>query len=560
MKNYVKCLMLGMLLSSLSFSFAQGITTQGKNFWVSFLVNSSATVPGYYPSLSLFISAEQACTGTISNPNTGWNMEFSITDNEVKEINIPEEDILQGYVIEYGKVTQQGLLVTSNKAISLYASNYRKASFDVTFVLPINALGDEYIVQTYATRYSVTFPIGEALFLIVATENNTIIDITPSVETLDDPLYSDNPMYSISLNAGETYLAGTIAISNDGLCIDNGGFSGSRIKARDNKKIAVFNGNRCADIPVCYGSCDHLVEQALPVSSWGKKFAITSSLKQKYNRVKVTVAKNNTQIHIDGILVSTINERETYEFEMTQEQGYCFLQTSEPSTVYLYLVGGSYDGIDNPPLIGGSNDTDPSMILIPPIEQQIKRTTFKVFTEGIHFVNIVANSTDVANVMLNERNISSEFTTLSGNADFSFARVRVVGLGDYTLYSESGLMAYTYGFGLFESYGYMLTSSSNDPDYKCLSINLSSNPITSTSHTLSFTLPEASQIKVSLYDKNGNRINTIPDIFDDHLEAGLHDLSLDKLFNYRLDPLTPYILVIETKEQKSLIYLYVSKI
>ncbi len=105
----------------------------------------------------------------------------------------------------------------------------------------------------------------------------------------------------------------------------------------------------------------------------------------------------------------------------------------------------------------------------------------------------------------------------------------------------------------------------------CIEVALSSNPITSVSDTLTFALPESSRTTVYLLDRDGKPAyelgkdgkptsREIGPILDEMREAGTHKISLKELFKYNLDPLTPYILVIETDEQKSFMYLYVSKI
>ncbi len=95
---------------------------------------------------------------------------------------------------------------------------------------------------------------------------------------------------------------------------------------------------------------------------------------------------------------------------------------------------------------------------------------------------------------------------------------------------------------------------------EAITASLSGNPITSESHTLTLTLTKPARTKIYLLDKGGNRINSIPDIVNESYSTGTHEVRLNDLFRRNLDPLTPYILVIETDEQKSFMYLYVSKI
>ncbi len=410
-------------------TFSQTLSTQGKEFWVSFMNNHNETID---LDLKLIISAKRACNGTIRNINTGWNTVFTVTANGITNITIP---IFQVYDTASEQIGNKGLIVTSTDTISLYASNFYDASFDATNVLPTTALLDEYMIQAYYPNL-----MGSEM-LIVATENNTIIDITPKTETKHGK--KANIPFSVTLNRGQTYQVITIK--------DSLGFSGSRVKARDCKKIAVFNGNNCALVPSDCFACDHVVEQTFPVVYWGKKFAITSSFGRDFDRICITALNNNTQIKKDGFIITTINSGETYEFEITSFDESCFIETSGPCAINQYFVGKT---------CGGSDLGDPSMVWISPIEQQINEITFGTFQTQrttSHYVNIVTATNDIASMTLDGNSISGRFNVLSGNTNLSFARI-LVSYGTHTLKSKSGFIAYVYGYGDFESYGYSVGS------------------------------------------------------------------------------------------------------
>ncbi len=74
--------------------FAQAPTTQGKEFYFSFMQNGYRTCNSggvtTYEWLTCIISAKRACSGTIRNPNTGWSTNFTVTANGIATISIPE--------------------------------------------------------------------------------------------------------------------------------------------------------------------------------------------------------------------------------------------------------------------------------------------------------------------------------------------------------------------------------------------------------------------------------------------------------------------------------------
>lgn len=420
-------------------------STVGTDFWVTFMPNIDYNAR----SLTLIATGNKNCTGTISNPYTSWSTTFSITPNQTTNIYIPENNAYNQTASD--QIINTALHITTTDSISLYANNYENYSFDIANVLPTSALGSEYILQTYhcpATSY------GSAVS-IIAIEDNTTIDITLKCTSQNNKHFA-NKTYSIILNTGQCYQI---------LSINSGDFSGSTITANDNKKIAVFAGNKGARVPDGYGYVDHIFEQMMPTSCWGKNFVVTNSKMRTKDRVRVTALNNNCQIKKNGNLLTTINAKQTYEFEITDSEPAIYLETSEPASVFLYLTGSTY----------GGKMGDPSMVIINPIEQRIDNVTFSSFQTEIseyHFVNIVTDSDNVKHMRLDDNNISSKFTAVPSKPEYSYARIEVEH-GSHTISNVSrseysGFVAHIYGLGKDESYAYSVGS---------MAINLSSQLI-----------------------------------------------------------------------------------
>ena len=120
------------------------------------------------------------------------------------------------------------ITTTDSAYVHLYAFGTNGGA---TSVIPTHALQPEYIVQTWPDSY------GSA-FVILATEDNTVIDIVltnPSTDNLEV-----NTKHTLYLNAGNTYQLITDLIPP----ARTSTFTGTQISARGNKKIAVFQSNR----------------------------------------------------------------------------------------------------------------------------------------------------------------------------------------------------------------------------------------------------------------------------------------------------------------------------
>lgn len=480
-------LFVAFLLTATPILTAQTPSTVGTDFYVMFLRNDknmqtsgsdySPASATYYPkTVQLLITAQNDCTGTISCTNGYWSTDFEVVQGEVTRINVPKNDNSDrqaGYSYYSGVIEDKAIHVTATDEISLFAANYEDASFDITNVLPVTALGTEYVIQDYKGTQVVSGKNAGAVFAIAATEDNTVIDITPTANTgvfkpwhntSQGTTYPAGETITITLNAGQSY-----QLMARGL----GSLDGTRIQSHDCKRIAVFQGNSIAGVPgpissAGWGYGDHLYEQCIPTEYWGKEFIVTQSLQRANDRVKVTSYKDNCEVKVNGNVMTTINAYETYEFEIVKNQAADtieydidkvygaahYIETSEPTSVFLYMTSREYgNAIEQ---IG-----DPSMVLVTPAEQQIDYITFGTFqTDRIefHHLNITAHTYGISEMYLDDVNIASQFVQVPGNTEYSYARIDIEE-GSHTLRNpKGGFTAHVYGFGQGqgrdESYAY----------------------------------------------------------------------------------------------------------
>lgn len=450
-------ILLSLLLSCcaiLPSAFSQDVSTQGTEFWVSFMGNGYKTNDGNWVLTQVLVSGERDCTGIIENPNTGWSQTFSVRANNITTISDLEA---QSYMetSDNEQVLGRGLRIITTDTVSVFCTNIANVSFDASYVLPIQALADDYMIQSYdqSTYIGWSYEFEQFLtsaFLIVATEDETTVDITPTANSFAG-LHPEGQEFSITLNAGEVYQFRSTYTN------ENRDLSGTRVTARDCKKIAVFNGNTLTAIPNSRSSRDHVFEQAMPMQSWGKNFVVTGSFGRNDDYVKITSSANNNVIRKNGELLTILGAGQSYIFLLSSSEPSCFLESSYPSAVFLYNT--SYDSYDE--------SGDPSMVWIAPVEQRIDEITFTTFNANNvsldnHYVNIVVRTEDIGGVYLDSEHLSPlAFTRVEGASDYSYTR-KLIEHGVHHLQCANGFNAHVYGFGHAKGYAFLVGSKATN--------------------------------------------------------------------------------------------------
>lgn len=432
---------------------AQTPTTQGKEFWASFMRNGYNS-NGAYDRYTLIASAKHACRVTVTNPYTNWSTEFNVPENGVSTCVV---DRAQGYNDQMGGTAYKGLLVTSTDTISLYIANEAENSYDAANVLPSSTLGSHYMIQSYKAMGDQTSHYGESRssFLVLATEPETEVQIVPSCLTYDN--HAAGQAYTVTLGRGECY---HVLNKNAGSSMSvDGDFSGTTVVSANDKPIAVFNGDCITSVPGGLSTgYDHIFEQAMPTDYWGQRFVVTSTRCPQYmnlqpDQIKVTALNDNTTVRRDGEVLFTLRAGQSDSFQMDLVDNPCtYLEADNPIAVYSYQHS---HGSTQP------NYGDPSMVWISPVEQTVFEVTFSTFEVQeveVHFVNIVCYSQNVAQMTLDGEDIASEFSTVPGAPTFSYARIQVDHAA-HTLRCPGGFIAHVYGIGQAEGYAYSVGSS-----------------------------------------------------------------------------------------------------
>ncbi|MBN7800534.1 gliding motility-associated C-terminal domain-containing protein [Algoriphagus aestuariicola] len=444
-------LLLLFFMASASFSALGQISTVGKEFWVGFMennrVNSGGQAgPGAPDFAVLVVTANENTTGAIEY--LGQSLPFSLNAGQQFAVRVPSQD-LDLLHRNSGVVENKGIHITATGNIAVHAFNERVRSADGTVVLPVGALGRDYYVTSHFEL--LTAPVtydgninNESLLLVVATEDNTEIEITTSVNTVSGN--QANVPSTITLNRGQSYQIKA-----------RGDLTGSRVRvigdnADECKKIAVFGGNKWTSVGNCGEANDHLFQQAYPVNTWGTSFVHVGLLGRSSGElVKVLAAEDGTEVFVNGNSRGTVNQGEFLTLEFNADES-GKIDTSKPSSVSVL----SKSMACNNPSAPGASTGDPFIITYSPSEQFLTNLTFNsIDLPSIvnHYVNVVVKTGTQNGTVLDGQNIGNQFSALPGDASFQFARINI-SRGVHSLRNPDGFAAYSYGFGELESYGY----------------------------------------------------------------------------------------------------------
>ncbi len=455
---YTRYIVVMVLLCLPVLSQAQELSTLGKTFWVSFMENFGGTggcSDNSAPQLKIVISCTKATTGNVTNPITNVSMPFAIgSGGGVDTVLVP---VSQGYVTgtEASSNRNRGLLITSSDTISVSAQNSKQYSCDATLVYPVEALGVDYRVFSHMGDQAGNSSCYRSCFLIVATENSTTIDITPSCATAGGN--AANTMFTITLQKGETYMVKANSNKLD--------LSGTLVQARDCKKIALFSGSTRS--AVLYGSntsCgfngssyDQLYEQMMPINLWGKKFIVIPTLfaknrQRKAEMIRVVASLNSTTVRVNGrVKVLAAGQSDTFFFTSN-----AIIVASKPIGVCQYALSEACDGVS------GGSDTDPMMMWVAPIEQSLKNLSFvceNAMTINKFFLNVIVKTSTRSSFKLDGAAPTATWNLVTRDTSYSFLQQDGLIQGNHSISSPFGFSAVLYAYGDHGSYGFNAGSS-----------------------------------------------------------------------------------------------------
>lgn len=397
-------------------------SSRGTEFWVGF--------PGNINNQGLrqlYITAEADAEVNINIVNPAFSTTVTVASGSLTTVNLPNTVDIQ----TSGVVENKGIHINSDVPVTVYVMNQQQATTDAYLALPLDAIGTEYYVMSY-TR-DVSFTTLNSQLTIVATEDNTSVTITPTVTSSG---FTAGVPGNVVLNAGQTFQLRSNATNAD--------YTGSYVVA--DKPISVFGGNDCTNISGNLRACDHLVQQMVPIAAWGRSF-VTAPLATRLagDVFRVLASENNTEVNINGVVVANLNAGQFYE-TILGSNTYSRITSNNPILLGQYSRSSEADGVTS----------DPFFSLVPPDEQFLSSYVVSAGTPNIpiNFLNITSPTSNTDNVLVNGLSVDASAWTVIPGTTFSGARISIPN-GIHTVSSIQPIGLLVYGFGSFDSYGYL---------------------------------------------------------------------------------------------------------
>lgn len=451
-------------VSGIGIQSAGDISNTGTEFWVGYGYQALMTTSNNQ-QMVLYISAKQDATVTVEIPGVGYSQSYNVLANVALVTNPLPKAGLEDARLNSTGVLNRGIKVYSNGVpVSVWAHIYASQSSGATMVLPTNTWGSDYTVLTTGGQTNSGIP--HSFFFVMAAEDNTIVDITPSADITQNAqgttvLYPAGVTFSITLNKGQVFNAlGRLNSSSNGQDL-----TGTKVKARDCKKIALFTGNGRVQLSVggCSftdGGSDNLIQQMFPKAAWGSKYLTVPFKDMEAGFYRVVVSDQATVVKVNGTVIPPASLINGFYYQIeTGEPN--LVETDKPVMVAQFCAthrcnGTGITGFANTGLYG-----DPEMVILSPVQQAINDVTVfsaSQFAIQRNYINVVVKNAGVASFQLDGVNVAAQFTPHPKDPAYSVAQFTGLAGGvSHRITSTENFNAIAYGFtndNDHESYGY----------------------------------------------------------------------------------------------------------
>ncbi|XP_066575341.1 IgGFc-binding protein [Amia ocellicauda] len=412
------------LLGALLFCGLCLASPAGKEFATVFMQN-------YYqnyaePRLQIQVSAFSPDTKVkVSVSGLSIVQEKTLGAGQVAFFQMPKDVELYGSQLSFNTI-----LIEASKEVTVVSLNYKYLTADTSVVYPVTEWGTEYYVFT--PRIS---PFGTFKELSVTNyrEANTVDVYLKAAVEFQGQEYPPGSKLTIQLSPFQSV---QLQSWND--------LSGSRVVSR--LPVAVSSGHTCT---WRFTRCNHVYEQLMPVSHWGKNFIVPPlSFQNRYDNVFI-IASQPTSFTMrvgNAEQVVQISQGEVYEFPIRAPNPMSI--RSNQGIQVLFQANGAYfrDG----------TMFDPFLMTIVPTDQFCTSYTLDGQTDFNNVAIFLVHTGDLQGLRFDNnpvpRNI--QWSAIVGT-EYSWAEVAyTAGAGHHTAsHPKSPFGLYSVGTSMMNGYG-----------------------------------------------------------------------------------------------------------
>lgn len=349
-------------------------------------------------------------------------------------------------------------------------------SNDASLLLPVHALGTDYVALTYAP---LSASAGEAgnwwpsyVALVGVTPEPSHVRIVPTVPLAPDAggrwgaVAAGEPL-DLVLARGEVAqvvpavppvctpdrptAAPIVGVDGALVCLEHEHDpTGSRITS--DRPIAVFGGHTCAYLPYTVPACDHLEESLAPVVTWGTEFetvVLGDPDERTSNLLRIVAAHDGTEVTLTPppTGLDAVQRLDAGEYVDLTIDAPIALDATRPIEVAQYLLG---QNLTDPPRPRG----DPALTTLVPHEQFRSSYVFVTPTSYAPIVDgqswIVVSRPPGVPITLDGRTVEATWATVG---DRELATIPVSG-GTHRVTASATFGLTAFGLGSYTSYAY----------------------------------------------------------------------------------------------------------
>jgi len=475
------------LLISLFFAgvtTAQDKSNRGREFWLGYGFHWMFLHPDITgvnsQELALYISTEQAATVTVSVNGTAWTQTVNIPANTVDAtILIPKTGANDARLLTDG-FSNKGIHIISDVPVAVYAHVYVNQGSGATMLMPVETYGYSYSSVNYRQNTSGSNlpnispttqngPDWYSWFYVVASENNTRLEITPSDTTKNGRL--PGKTLPVNLKRGEIFNGnGKMVPGNSQAWAASKDMTGSKVNAVPGADgnchpFALFSGS--SGIRICRGDGGEFMQQQMfPSQAWGTRYLTYHTINNtntdinetNRNYYRVCVSDPTAVVRRNGTpLTGLVNN---FYYEIMDSTGGDYIESDKPVLVSQYTVNDNQCW--NFPVTTPSppSNGDPEMFYLSPIEQGQKSVRFFASRQSTAisyvYTNIHVPTISVPSLRVDGNIIPpAQIVVHPNNPAYSVALARFTGpAAQHTITCDSAFTATVYGLGNYESYGY----------------------------------------------------------------------------------------------------------
>ncbi len=460
----------------------QSAPNLGRDLWLCIPQNFDRTLDAtryFY----IFISSPRNTTAYIQVGNAPVLVR-PITANQTTTLS----SLPPGNEISKSAELQSSDFIESNKAIHVWSNDAElsvyflsRAPFttDGMYVIPTIGWGTEYVVASY-NAFIVDPKLADlpSEFCIVANQDNTFINIVPSVDIRQDgfPNIAAHPkgqQFSVVLNKGQC-----IQYQSTTPPSDQSDLTGTKITS--DKPIGLIGASVCPNVPPPDPSCDHILEMIPPVRVWSNTYFSAPFSGRKFggDGFLLIGTKLGQVIYRNGVQVASLGAK--FDFTYIYDVNNASAWTSDTSFLIVQYVLSSTHAA---PTFSNRNNGDPAMVVINPADQFGKKIIFQIATQILasgqgnftNYLNLILPTSHEAKTTMDGRALNA----VPGTQLFQrfpipgtqWEAIRLTfkqnqGEGTHVVVSDTGVGMYLYGYTKDDSYAWAGALGVKSPNTK----------------------------------------------------------------------------------------------